>query len=135
MANQLYDFGREGFLGSDIDWDADNIVGVLVDTADYTLQIGTDQHLDDIPAAARVATSAALAGKSITAGVADSDDFTFSGVSGDECELLVLYQDTGAEATSRLIAALDTAINLPVIPDGGDIEVSWDDGSNRIFLL
>ncbi len=135
MANQLYDFGREGFLGSDIDWDADNIVGVLVDTADYTLQIGTDQHLDDIPAVARVATSGALAGKSITAGVADSDDSTFSSVSGDECELLVLYQDTGDEATSRLVAAIDTATNLPVTPDGGDVEVEWDNGPNRIFLL
>lgn len=137
MPNQLYDFGREGFLGGDIDWDADNIVCVLVDTADYTLDAGADQHLDDIPAAARVATSGNFAGKTVTDGTADADNLTpaFSSVSGDVSEAIVIYQDTGVESTSRLIAYIDTATGLPITPNGGDIDITWDNGANRIFTL
>ena len=135
MPNQLYDYGREGFLAGDIDWDADTIVCVLVDTADYTLDAGTDQHLDDIPAAARVATSGALAGKTVTDGTADADDITFSSVSGDVSEAIVIYQDTGTESTSRLIAYIDTATGLPITPTGADIDVQWDSGTDRIFTL
>lgn len=135
MPNQLYDFGREGFAASDIDWDADNILAVLVDTDDYTLDAGADQHLDDIPAAARVATSGNFAGKTLTAGTCDADDITFSNVSGDVSEAIVIYQDTGVENTSRLIAYIDIATGLPIIPGGSDIDVQWDNGINRIFTL
>ena len=137
MANQLYDYGREGFLAGDIDWDADNIVCVLVDTADYTLDAGADQHLDDIPAAARVATSGNFAGKTVTDGTADADNLTpaFSSVSGDVSEAIVIYQDTGVESTSRLIAYIDTATGLAITPNGGDIDIAWDAGANRIFTL
>jgi len=135
MPNQLYDYGREGFLASDIDWDADNIRSVLVDTDDYTLDAGADQHLDDIPAAARVATSGIFVGKSVTDGVADADNITFSSVSGDVSEAMVVYQDTGTDSTSRLIAYIDTATGLPITPTGADIDVRWDAGINRIFVL
>ena len=57
MANALYDKGRQGFLEGSIDWDTDTIKVVLIDTADYTVNLATHQYLSDIPAAARVATS------------------------------------------------------------------------------
>jgi hypothetical protein len=135
MANALYDYGREGFLAGDIDWDADDIRAILIDTADYTVNLSTDQHLDDVPAAARVATSAALTAKSVSAGVADAADITWSAVSGDVSEAIVIYQHTGTESTSRLIAYIDTATGLPVTPNGGDIQVQWDSGANKIFKL
>jgi len=34
-----------------------------------------------------------------------------------------------------LIAFIDTATNLPVTPNGGDIIVAWDNGANKIFKL
>lgn len=135
MANALYDLGREGFLAGDIDWDANNIKVVLVDAADYTVNLSTDNDLADIIAAARVATSGNLASKTTTAGVADAADITFTAVTGDVSEALVIYQDTGTEATSRLIAYIDTATGLPVTPNGGDITVTWDAGANKIFKL
>ncbi|RJR48287.1 MAG: hypothetical protein C4567_00220 [Deltaproteobacteria bacterium] len=135
MANALYDKGREGFLAGDIDWDAHVIKAILVDTADYTVNLSAHQFLSDIPGAARVAVSSALTGKTASSGVADADDLTFPGVSGDPAEALVLYQDTGVEATSRLIAYIDTATGLPVTPNGGDISVAWDNGANKIFKL
>ena len=135
MANELYDKARQGFLDGSIDWDTDDIRAILIDTDDYTVDLESHDNLDDIPAAARVAVSGALTGKTVTNGVADADDVTFSAVTGDECEAIVLYKHTGTESTSRLIAYIDSATGLPVTPNGGSIEVLWSDGDDKIFKL
>ena len=135
MANALYDKGREGFLAGDIDWDANTIKIVLIDEADDTIDLATDDNLDDRAAGSRVATSSALGSKTTTAGVADAADVTFSAVSGDVSESIDGYKDTGTESTSRLIFNIDTATGLPVTPNGGDITVTWSNGSDRIFKL
>lgn len=135
MANALYGLGRQAFLEGDIDWVVDNIKAVLVDTADYTVSIDVDDNLDDIALVGRVATSSNFAGKSATLGVADANDITFSAVTGDPSEALVIYKDTGVASTSKLIAYIDTATGLPATPNGGNIVVGWSDGANRIFKL
>ena len=135
MANALYDAGREAFLDGTISWSSDNIKVVLVDTADYTADLANHTALSDIAAGGRVATSANLASKTVTAGVADAADVTLSAVTGDQSEALVIYKDTGVESTSTLIAYIDTATNLPVTPNGGDITIQWSDGANKIFKL
>lgn len=135
MANALYDTGRAAFLGADVDWLADNIKAVLVDTGAYTVNLSTHAFLSDIPGGARIATSGNLAGKTATAGVADANDVTFTAVSGATVEAIVLYKDTGVAATSQLICYIDTATGLPVTPNGGDITVTWDNGANKIFKL
>jgi hypothetical protein len=76
-----------------------------------------------------------LLSKTKTLGVADADDFAFTAVSGAVSEELVINRDSGAEATSTLIANIDTATGLPITPNGGDIDVVWDSGANRIFKL
>ncbi len=135
MANRLYAKGRQGFLEGAIDWDTDTIKAVLVDAADYTVNDAVDDNLDDIPAPARVATSAALTSKTVTDGVADAADTLFAAATGDQSEAVVLYKDTGVASTSRLIAYIDTATGLPVTPSGSDINLVWDNGSNKIFKL
>lgn len=137
MANALFDYGRDEFLKGNIDWLNDTIKVVLVDEGDDVPDASTDQNLDDILAAARVATGTIdNAAAPSTDGVADADDETLSAVSGDESESLVIYKDTGVEGTSTLIAYIDTAGGtLPVTPNGGDITIEWDSGANRIFKL
>lgn len=135
MANALYDKGREAFLSGTISWSSDNIKTVLVDAADYTVNLSTHQFLSDVASGGRVATSGNLASKTVTAGVADAADVTFTAVTGDQSEALVIYKDTGSAATSPLIAYIDTATGLPVTPNGADITVTWDNGSNKIFKL
>ena len=135
MANALYDKGREGFLDGSLDWDTQDIKLVLCDEADYTVNLATDEDLADVTAGGRVATSGNLASKSVTAGVADAGDVTLSTVSGDQSESITIYYDSTVEATSRLIANIDTATGLPVTPNGGDITITWDSGSNKIFKL
>lgn len=132
MANALYAKGREGFLDGSIDWDTNTIKVVLVDAADYTVNLSTHDNLDDVPSGARVAT-ATLASKTATNGTADAADVTFSAVTGDPSEALVIYKDTGVESTSRLIAYIDTATGLPVTPNGGDISIQWS--ASGIFTL
>ena len=38
-------------------------------------------------------------------------------------------------SAQRVVAWIDTATGLPVTPNGGDITVSWDNGTNKIFKL
>ena len=135
MANAMYDKGRESFLKGEISWNSDDIKVVLVDTADYTVNLSTDQYLSDVASGGRVATSGNLASKTTAAGVADAADVTLTAVTGDVSEALVIYKDTGTASTSRLIAYIDTATGLPVTPNGGDITITWDSGSNKIFKL
>ena len=135
MANALYDKGREAFLTGGINWSGDSIKAVLVDTGAYTVNLATHQFLSDIPAGARIATSANLSAKTVAAGVADAADSLFTAVSGASVEAVVLYKDTGTAGTSALIAYIDTASGLPVTPNGGDITVAWDNGANKIFKL
>lgn len=134
MATGLYDAGRDAFLNGNIDWVNDDIRSILIDTADYTANLSTDNALDDIASGARVSTQA-LAGKSSAAGVADANDTVHSSVSGDTVEAIVLYYHTGTESTSTLIAYIDNATGLPVTPNGGDITIQWDSGANKIFKL
>lgn len=136
MANALYDAGRAAFLGADIDWLADNIKVSLV--RGYTPNMSTHDMLDDVTGAGGtlVATSGNLGTKTSTAGVADAADVTYTTVSaGASCAHLVLYKDTGTPSTSALIGLIDTATGLPITPNGGDITIQWDSGSNKIFKL
>lgn len=135
MSNALFDKAREGFLTGLISWTTDNIKAVLVDTGAYTPSLSTNEFLSDIPSGARIATSGNLTSKTATLGVADAADVTLSAVSGATVEALVIYKDTGTASTSRLIAYIDTATGLPLTPNGGDVSIAFDNGSNRIFRI
>lgn len=139
-ANALYDLGREGFLAAEIDWDTAVIKVALADSAVYTVNLATHKFMSSV--ASVVATSAALTTKTIAAGVADGDDFAFATVTGAVSEALLFYQSSAvgggadvANTLQRLIGYYDTATGLPVTPNGGNINVVFDSGSNRIFKL
>lgn len=164
-------------------------------------------NLDDFDGAV-VGTAVTLASPTVTSGVADAADSTFTAVSGNSAEGILIYKDTGAAATSRCAAWIDgrqivtvsadasaaattlwvealaagipngttltfsdgktavlsalaaagarslsvtslasgilagkrsdapaTGSGLPVTPNGGDITIAWDSGTNRIFKL
>ena len=135
MASTLYPKFKEALLNADLDVMADNIKVVLVDSADYTYS-ASHQFLSDVAVGGRVATSANLASKTATNGVFDAADITFTGVTGDPSEALVIYKDTGTAATSNLICYIDTVSGpaaLSVTPNSGDITISWS--PSGIFSL
>ena len=131
MANTLYDLGREAFLAGDLDWDA-NTIKICLLSSSYTF---SQAHQFHSSLTGIVATSSALGGKTVTAGVADATDITFSSVTGSQVTQFVIWQDTGVSGTSRLIAFFDSATNLPVTPNSGDITIVFDSGANKIFRL
>lgn len=124
MANRVYTPCKVLLLKGDIDLENDTIKAALIDVADYTFSQAHD-FWNDAQAAA-VGTPQTLANKTFTDGVFNADDVTFSTVSGDPCEAIIIYKDTGNAATSPLIAYIDTATGLPVTPNGGNIAIQWN---------
>ena len=135
MANTLYDSARQGFLEAQINWLTDTIKVLLVDAGAYTPNVSTHHFLADIQVSSRIAGPVTLTSKTTTGGAADAADVTFTSVSGASIEMIIIYKDTGTEATSPLLAMIDTATGLPITPNGGDIIVTWDNGVNKIFKV
>jgi len=133
MANALYPKAKEAFLNGSINMIANTITIALVDTGVYTYST-SHQYRSDISNTA-VISSTALTNKSIANGVFDADDALFSSVTGANCEALIIFSDSGIQGTSRLIAYIDSATGLPILPNGGDITVAFSSGSSRIFAL
>jgi hypothetical protein len=128
MANAIYPKFLEQILQGGVNLSSANIKAALVDLADYTYSSG-HEFLTSVPVAARVATSANLGTKTFTNGTFDTADTTFTAATGDQSEAVILYVDTGTEATSRLIVFRDTGVTgLPVTPNGGDITVAVASG-------
>ena len=99
------------------------------------IDITNDQYISDVPAAAREET-VSLASKTNVNGVLDAADATFSSATGDVCEALIIAKSTGTDSTSPLLIFIeDVAAGLPVTPNGGDIEVQWSSGNDKILNL
>ena len=127
MANALYNTYKEGILGNTaFDMDTDVIKASLIDSADYTYSAAHDEYSGgarDVPLAAIVAESAGLGSPTVVNGVFDTADFTWTAVSGDVSEAIILWDDT--LTNDRLVAFYDTGMTgMPVTPNGGDINVT-----------
>jgi hypothetical protein len=140
MANQLYPKAKEDFLGGNLNLSSNTVTIALIDTDVYTFSSAHEDRAD-IPNTAVISTTD-LASKTITSGIFDAADATFTSVTGANAEALILYHNTGdaendgaRQADSRLIAYIDTATGLPILPNGGDITVRFSDGVSKIFAL
>lgn len=124
MANLLYPTYKNLILQAGLNLSSLTIKCVLIDTGAYTYSAAHD-FLDDVPAGARIGTAQTLGSKTFTAGVFDAADATFTALTGATCEAILIYNDTGVEATSNLIALIDTATGLPLTPSGATEIVQW----------
>jgi len=132
MANAIYPKAKEKFLDALIDMPSDTIKIALIDTGVYTYN-STDEFWSSASSAI-VGTAVTLASKTITNGVFDAADVTFTSVSGSSVEALIIYKDTGSAATSPLILYIDVAASgLPVTPNGNNIDVQFN--ASGIFAL
>lgn len=134
--SDIYPSARTLACTTGINWLTWDIRIVLVDSGYvYTT---THDFLDDVGGATRVATSGALTGKTVVDGVCDANDVTFSALSGDDVEGIVVYHHTGTEATSDLIAFYDrlaTGSTILYAPSGVDATVRWNNGTTKMFKL
>lgn len=134
MSNVLYNPGREGFLDGSIDWDTDDIRVMLI-LSTYTF-VATHKFITDLGAVDN-GRSAALGTKTVTDGIADAGNTSLVATAASACKALVVFKHTGADATARLIAYIDTpTAGLPFTPAAGQtVNITWDDGANKIFKL
>lgn len=135
MANALYDSGRNGFLTGTLDWDTHTFALYLIDHGTDTPNVTTDANVSDLTAGARIGGKGTMTTSAPGAGVADATDVTLTSVSGNSAESINIFRDTGTEATSTLTVYIDTATGLPITPNGGNINIVWDNGANKIFKL
>lgn len=134
MANALYPKWKQALLDftANNDISAGTVKAALVDTGTYTYNAAHDFY-DDVSAAV-VGTPQTIGTKTYTDGVFDGDNVTYTAVSGNTCEAIVIYIDTGVAGTSPLVAYIDTGVTgLPVTPNGGDINITWN--ASGIFAL
>lgn len=101
-------------------------------------------NLDDITAAAIPAaggTSANATTKTVTNGVFDCDDLTFTGVTapsgGSTVDAIFAYKDTGTASTSKLFLLLDQngGTGLPLTPNGGNVTVTFSSGTYKVASI
>lgn len=135
MANAIYPKYKEGILQSaaNTNMSSGTVKAALVNTGTYTY---SSAHQFYSSVSGVVGTPVTLGTKTFTNGVFDAADITFTAVTGSAAQAIILYIDTGTAATSPLIMYQDTGVTgLPVTPNGGDINVVWDNGTNKIFAL
>ena len=128
MSNQIYPKYKEAAHGGQVNLATAVVKAVLVNLSGGTAYAysATHEFLSSIPAGARISTSAAVTGKTLTNGEFNCSDPLFASVAAgadSPYEAVVFFVDTGNEATSRLICFVDTATGLPITPDGGDLPV------------
>lgn len=138
MANAIYPLYKQSLLAGDTNSDLDNntvddgVYVALIDTGTYTYS-STHQFYSDLSGI--VGTPVRITTPTVTNGLFDGADITFSAVTGNSVEALVLYRhNAGANTTWRLITYIDTGVTgLPVTPNGGDINTTWN--ASGIFQL
>ncbi|MFE3202219.1 hypothetical protein [Embleya sp. NPDC059237] len=134
MANVVYPLAKQAFLSAGLDLTSVTLKAVLVDTGAYTYS-ASHANLSDIPAPARIATSGALASKTVANGVFDAADVSIPNVVGATVEAIVIYKDTGTASTSSLVAYIDTGSGLPYTPNSAQVDIAWDNSASKIFAL
>jgi hypothetical protein len=138
MANALYPKWKEELLKGTASalLNGSGTTGVyaaLVDTGVYTYgsshvywndNAGANDAIDGL-VGAEVEIGAT---KTYTNGVFLGANVTFTSVSGNSAEAIIIFvKNAGANTTWRMVAYLDTNVTgLPVTPNGGNITVTWN---------
>lgn len=127
MANAIYPKYKQSLLNGDSNTaltgsGSTGLFAALVDTGTYTYSaahqfysslsgvVGTDQEITTV---------------TLTDGLIDGDNVTYTAVSGNSVEACVLYRkNAGANTTWRLVAFMDSGFT--VTPNGGNILITWN---------
>jgi hypothetical protein len=128
MADAFYEEFRNGMFGSGVHAQpvpATNDIRVgLRDTGVTAINLVTQIDLADVTSA-HVGTDTALAGKTVGAagvGAFDHTDETYPTLTGATVEALDYFDfQTAVDATSPMMASIDSWTGLPFTPNGGDV--------------
>lgn len=113
-----------------LDLENDRICVVLVNN--YFTPDKDDKFLSEIPKINISSEPVELKNKSFKDYVFDADDISFPCVCGNNITGILIYQGCKKH---HLIGFIDKAFSLPVIPNGGNIDVTWDNGARKILEM
>ena len=113
-----------------LDLESDRICAVLLN-GDFTPD-KDNQFLSEIPKINISSEPIELRNKSFENYVFDADDISFPCVCGNDITGILIYQGCKKH---HLIGFIDKAFSLPVIPNGGNIDVTWDNGARKILEM
>ena len=113
-----------------LDLESDRICAVLLNG--YFTPDKDNQFLSEIPEINISSEPVELKNKSFKGYVFDADNISFPCVSGNDITGILIYQDGKKR---HLIGFIDKAFSLPVIPNGGNIDVTWDNGASKILEM
>lgn len=134
MANMLYTKAKEKMMQGQLNLLTDDIRVAIVSSA-YIQSMTTDEFLSTVSPHI-LGTPMVLTGRTITGGAFDGDSLSFVGIpTGNTTEGVVIYKHTGDPATSPLLFYADQVQGFPMTTSGAAVEVRWDDGAYKIFLL
>jgi hypothetical protein len=126
MANAIYPLYKQALLDGAANTDINDLTVkvALVDTGVYTYN-AAHEFLTSLTGV--VGTAQTINATTVVNGLFDGDNVTYSAVTGNSVEALVIYIDTTVAGTSRLVAFIDSGVTgFPVTPNGGDITVTWN---------
>lgn len=136
MANFVYKKAKEAMLSGDVDLVSNNLKLLLVNSS-YTPNQNTDNFVSNINSSHIKARSTIFSGVTISAGILDANDVVVSNYPGDAFNAVVIYQDSGSDQTSILIAYIDTSEGLPFsgVNTNTNITIAWSNTLNKILSL
>jgi hypothetical protein len=136
MANRPYLQGIYNWAEGNISY-LSNPIAVVLTASGYTANTGAsgDQYLSAIVSGNRVAVSGDLSSKTDSGGMLDAADLVFSSVTGSVVTQYELFWNSGTDSTSYLLWQFDTATNLPMSPNGGNITIQWPSTPPYILSL
>ena len=128
MSNVWYDKALTSVGRALLDLDSLSDPRIIAIEEDLYTFSQTHEFLSDIPAGARIATTTMAAVDFGTIeGWFDASDVVFTTPTGSQVvKALIIYEDTGVEATSPLLLFIDEANIIPVTTETGkDLQIGW----------
>lgn len=117
------------------DWVGDDNRCILTSST-YVPDFTNNEYVSDLTGVLATGT-ASITSKTVVVNVLravyDGDDYTFTAASGGTANRVIIYNNTGVNSTSRLIAAIDLTAT---VLNGGDVVISWDNTATlKIFSI
>lgn len=132
MANAAYPLWKQELIKASANTalNSANVRVAFLDTGTYTYSAAHDFYndLSGVWPNTR-GTGIALTTRTYVNGLLDADDSLFAAFSNGSVSLegIVMYVDSGADATSSLVMYLDTGITgMPFTPSGADVTIQWN---------
>lgn len=132
--NYLFDIAREKFGTAQMNWLTDTHRAIALAEGHGLTAASTT--LSQVPASIRIGTSVVLTGKTAEKGYLKALPTRLPALLDSRKVIaLVVYREGGSEATSDLVAFIDTAYGMPFKPIGIDYYVGWQIANSGVLRL